>query len=212
MFSGEEGRLTQLERAFLEPANATHRQYEALRAFFVDKVPSKEVAVRFGYTPGSFRVLCHHFRADPAREFFLPERTRARTQEKPPTKSSRLRERVVAMRKQNLSVYEIAAALAAEGETLSPPAIWAILSAEGFARLPRRADEERASHVGVTPAATADVRAFDLRPREFRTEFGGLFLFVALLARAPFDQIMDDAGLPGAGWCRRGRRCARCWR
>lgn len=183
---------------FLEPANATHRQYEALRAFFVDKVPSKEVAVRFGYTPGSFRVLCHHFRADPAREFFLPERTRARTQEKPPTKSSRLRERVVAMRKQNLSVYEIAAALAAEGETLSPPAIWATLSAEGFARLPRRADEERASHVGVTPAATADVRAFDLRPREFRTEFGGLFLFVALLARARFDQIMEGAGLPGS--------------
>ena len=198
MFSGEDGRLTPLERVFLEPANATHRQYEALRAFFVDKVPSKEVAVRFGYTPGSFRVLCHHFRADPAREFFLPERTRARTQEKPPTKSSRLRERVVAMRKQNLSVYEIAAALAAEGETLSPPAIWAILSAEGFARLPRRADEERASHVGVTPAATADVRAFDLRPREFRTEFGGLFLFVALLARARFDQIMEGAGLPGS--------------
>ena len=33
---------------FLEPTNATHRQYEALRAFFVDKVPSKEVAERFG--------------------------------------------------------------------------------------------------------------------------------------------------------------------
>ena len=116
-------------------------------------------------------------------------------------------------RKQNLSVYEIAAALAAEGETLSPPAIWAILSAEGFARLPRRADEERASHVGVTPAATADVRAFDLRPREFRTEFGGLFLFVALLARARFDQIMEGAGLPGSRMVPAGAamRC-RCWR
>ncbi len=154
--------------------------------------------VFFGYTPGSFRVLCHHFRADPTREFFLPERTRATTVPKPPAKSSRLRERVVAMRKQNLSVYDIAAALAAEGETLSPPAIWAILSAEGFARLPRRADEERAPRVGVTPAATADVRAFDLSPREFRTDVGGLFLFVALLARARFDQIMQGAGLPGS--------------
>jgi len=183
---------------FLEPANATHRQYEALRAFFVDKVPSKEVAERFGYTPGSFRVLCHHFRADPTREFFLPERTRARTQEKPPTKSNRLRERVVAMRKQNLSVYEIAAALAAEGETLSPPAIWGILSAEGFARLPRRADQERAPRVGVTAAAPADVRALDLSPREFRTEFGGLFLFLPVLARSRFDEIMQSAGLPGS--------------
>ena len=90
------------------------------------------------------------------------------------------------------------AALAAEGETLSPPAIWAILSAEGFARLPRRADEERAPRAGVTPAATADVRAFDLTPREFRTEFGGLFLFMPLLARSRFDEIMQDAGLPGS--------------
>jgi len=198
VFSGENGRLTPLERVFLEPANATHRQYEALRAFFVDKVPSKEVAERFGYTPGSFRVLCHHFRADPTQEFFLPERTRPRTEQTPPSKSSRLRDRVVAMRKQNLSVYDIAAALAAEGETLSPPAIWGILSAEGFARLPRRADEERALRVGVTPAATADVRAFDLTPREFRTDAGGLFLFMPLLARSRFDEIMQDAGLPGS--------------
>jgi hypothetical protein len=183
---------------FLEPANATHRQYEALRAFFVDKLPSKEVAERFGYTPGSFRVLCHHFRADPTREFFLPERTRAVKEEKPSSKSSRLRDRVVAMRKQNLSVYEIAAALAVEGETLSPPAIWAILSAEGFARLPRRADEERAQRVGVTAAATADVRALDLSAREFRTEFGGLFLFMPLLARSRFDEIINDASLPGS--------------
>jgi hypothetical protein len=45
-------------RFFLEPRNSTHRQYEALRAFFVDRQPSNEVARRFGYTPGSFRVLC----------------------------------------------------------------------------------------------------------------------------------------------------------
>lgn len=198
MFSGEDGRITELERVFLEPANATHRQYEALRAFFVEKLPSKEVAERFGYTPGSFRVLCHHFRADPTRPFFLPDRTRAAPPPKPQTASSRLRDRIVAMRKQNLSVYDIAAALAAEGETLSPPAIWQVLSAEGFARLPRRADEERAAHVGVTAAATADVRALDLSARTFRTDIGGLFLFVPLLARLPLEQIIHDAGLPGS--------------
>ena len=44
---------------FVEPTNATHRQYEALRAFFVEKSPSAEVARSFGYTPGSFRVLVH---------------------------------------------------------------------------------------------------------------------------------------------------------
>ena len=81
MFSGEAGQLTHVERAFLEPANVTHRQYEALRAYFVDKLPSKEAAARFGYTPGSFRVLCHDFRSDPGRAFFLPDGRRTANSE-----------------------------------------------------------------------------------------------------------------------------------
>lgn len=187
-----------MERAFLEPANATHRQYEALRAYFVDKVPSRQAAARFGYTPGSFRVLCHQFRADPSREFFLPERTRAVPPNRPASKTSRLRDKVVALRKQNLSVYDIAAVLAEMDQPLSPPAIWAILSAEGFAKLPRRADEERPGRVGATRAATADARAVDLRPRQFRTDVGGLFLFVPMLAALDVDTMMRTVGLPGS--------------
>jgi hypothetical protein len=64
--------ITDLARYFLRPSNPTHRQYESLRAYFVDALPSHEVAQRFGYTPGSFRVLCHQFRAQPDRSFFLP--------------------------------------------------------------------------------------------------------------------------------------------
>jgi hypothetical protein len=93
-------RLT-LARRFLEPSNSTHRQYEALRAFFVDQVPSAEAAARFGYTPGSFRVLVHHFRNDPDRTLFAPPAPDGR----PPGKQQRLRDRVVTLRKQNLSVH-----------------------------------------------------------------------------------------------------------
>ena len=50
---------------FLAPESHLQRQYEALRAFFVEQLPSVEAARRFGYTPGSFRVLCHQFRHDP---------------------------------------------------------------------------------------------------------------------------------------------------
>ncbi len=59
-----------LKRVFLEPAGPTHRQYEALRAYFVEELPSAEAATRFGYTPRSFRVLCHEFRQNPHRAFF----------------------------------------------------------------------------------------------------------------------------------------------
>src|SRR5262245_25597913 len=92
-------RLT-LARRFLEPSNSTHRHYEALRAFFVEGLTSAEAAARFGYTPGSFRVLVHQFRNDPDRTFFVPTTRQLR----PPGKQQRLRERVVTLRKQNLSV------------------------------------------------------------------------------------------------------------
>src|SRR5260370_5085155 len=71
MFTSEPKKLTDVSRVFLMPTNATHRQYEALRAFFVDGLPGVEVARRFGYTAGSFRVLVHQFRQNPHRPFFL---------------------------------------------------------------------------------------------------------------------------------------------
>ena len=38
----------------------------------------------------------------------------------------------------------------------------------------------------------------DLNPRRFRTRFGGLFLFVPLLAEVPLDEILQQAGFPGS--------------
>jgi hypothetical protein len=186
-------RLT-LARRFLEPSNSTHRQYEALRAFFVDGLPSAQAAARFGYTPGSFRVLVHQFRAQPGRDFFLPTARQGR----PPGKKKRLRDLVVALRKQNLSVHDISRALARDGEIISPAAIATILEEEGFARLPRRRDEERPDHPRPTVADPADVRQLDLSPRQFRTKFGGLFLFLPYLVSADLDTILARCGFPGS--------------
>ena len=46
----------------MRPASPGQRQYEALRAYFVEPLSTEQVARRFGYTAGSFRVRCHHFR------------------------------------------------------------------------------------------------------------------------------------------------------
>ena len=167
-----------MARFFLEPSNATHRQYEALRAYFVDHLPSAEAARLFGYTPGSFRVLCHDFRQNPKRAFFLPP---LKSQKVVPEKA-RVRQTIISLRKQNLSIYDIHRALAQNDQTLSPPAIATVLKEEGFARLPRRTDEERPAVVRPEIAAVANVEELDLSPREFRTKFGGLFLFVPYIA------------------------------
>ena len=192
--NSEEKILTRIAQAFLNPRNSTHRQYEALRAYFVEHLPSAETAKRFGYTPGSFRVLCHEFRQNPDREFFLAPQKGPRSA----PKSDPLRERIIRLRKQNLSIYDIAQELAHSGQTLSPPAISTILKKEGFARLPRRGDEERPERPRAEKADVADVSALDLSPRTFRTQFGGLFLFAPYLVDMGFETIIRRADLPGS--------------
>lgn len=56
MAKGSGRDLTDLANGFLLPTKATHRQYEALCARFVDNLSSAEAGKRFGYTPASFRV------------------------------------------------------------------------------------------------------------------------------------------------------------
>jgi hypothetical protein len=194
MFKDKVERLTDLEKYFLQPANSTHRQYEALRAYFVEKLPSAEVAKRFGYSPGSFRVLCHQFRKNPSRQFFLDPNKGPQTA----PKTDKVRENIIALRKQNLSIYDISKAIGSEGHPLSPAMVSIILKESGFARLPRRRDEERPPGIRPTVAPVADVRQFDLGPRRFRTKFGGLFLFLPYLAEIPFDHILKKAGFPGS--------------
>ena len=183
-----------LADAFLLPKNTTHRQYEALRAFFVEQRPAKEVAERFGYTEGAFRNLCHQFRQNPDRCFFVENKRK----QQPHQERDDTREIIIQLRKQNLSIYDISDALKRDKSiSMSPPAISVILKQEGFARLPRRIDEERPSGPRPDPAGVADVRQFDLSPQTFRTHFGGLFLFLPYLAQMPFDQIIKRAGFPG---------------
>jgi hypothetical protein len=187
-------KLTNLAQIFLQPSGPLHRQYEALRAFFVEHLPARKVAQRFGYTYGSFRVLCHQFRQNPQREFF-------QTTHKGPRSSPKrdpVRQRIIALRKQNYSIYDIQHALQESGHPLSAAAISQTLTQEGFARLPRRSDQERPPALRPTAADVADVRQLSLEPRSFRTRFGGLFLFVPLLTQIPLQKLLDKLCFPGS--------------
>lgn len=183
-----------MARFFLEPRGDVHRRYEALRAFYVDHLRSEEAARRFGYTPGAFRVLCHRFRQNPSQEFFAPPKRR-------PGRVSKMvaaKAAVIEMRKQNQSVYDISRALAGSTHPLSPAAISKILHDEGFSKLRRRSDDERADTTQPTAAAVADVRTLSLEPRQLHTMYGGLFLFVADLIASGVDDLLANVGFPGS--------------
>ena len=186
--------LTDPQAFFLEPALPKHRQYEALRAYFVEGRSSQEAARAFGYSPAAFRVLCYNFCHDPRPAFFLSTRPGPRTQ----PKKTAARSIIIALRKRNHSVYEISDRLKEQKHPLSPTAVREVLKAEGFARLPRRLDEERPRVPRPTVEPVADVRTFSLAPRRFLTKCGGLFLFLPELARRPVEALAEAARLPGS--------------
>ena len=186
--------LMECRRFFNQPKHPRQRQYEALRAYFVEQRPSAEVARAFGYSVGAFRVLCHHFRREAQPEFFITRPRGPRTQ----PKKSAARELIVQLRKSNYSVYEISTTLKERKLALSPTAVREVLREEGFAPLPRRLDEERPRPPGPAVQAVADVRAFSLAPRRFLTQCGGLFLFAAELLRLNLRAMADAAHLPGS--------------
>jgi hypothetical protein len=181
---------------FLSPQFPMQRQYEALRAYFVEDEPSADVARRFGYSPGAFRVLCYQFRHHPQKRasFF---RHPQRGPQSSPTRD-RVRDLAVAMRKRNLSVYDMQRELAAAGHTISVNSLTVLLREEGFSRLPRRADDERPATVKPEVADVADVRRLDLSPCSFRTPLAGLFLFLPLLDRIDLQAVVTAARLPSS--------------
>jgi len=179
---------------FLTPASAKQRQYEALRAYFVEERPSREAARKFGYSAGSFQVLCHHFRRETDPVFFVSPRPGPRDQ----PKKSAAHDLIVELRKRNYSVYEISESLKERGLSLSPTAVREVLKVEGFAPLPRRADEERPERPRATIEAVADVRRFAPTPQEFHTRCGGLFLFVPYLVKLSLETLAKSARLRGS--------------
>ena len=181
--------MTDCSQLFRQPQHPAQIRYEALRAFFHEGLPGKEVAARFGYSYGSFRNLCHRFREDPNHTFFWPE-----PQKQPPAADPRP-ERILALRKQlNASIYQIAELLKEEGLTASTAYIYKVLNAAGYPRLARRPASQRS--VRALKAVRADRRALNLESRSFETSFGGLFLFAFDLARMGMDTLVQ--GMPGS--------------
>ncbi len=198
--------LSDCRRFFLVPHGPKQRIYEALRAYFVDGRPPKQVARDFGYTIGSFYVLCHHFRRDPDPVFFVSPRHGPQSQ----PKKSAARDLIISLRKQNHSVYEISQILKQRSCPLSPTAVREVLKEEGFAPLPRRLNQERPDYPRPTVEAIADIRQFSLQTRSLTTRCGGLFLFIPDLVRLNVAKLAVAAHLPGSQMIPAGHALRAC--
>jgi len=118
---------------FTAPAHPNQRRYEALRAYFTEDLTVAEAGARAGYTRAGMASLLRDFRAGRVQMFALPGMPGPKSA---PRKDA-ARARVIELRRQGLSVYEISARLAAEGTGLNRTGVGQILAEQGFGRLLR---------------------------------------------------------------------------
>ena len=181
-------------RFFTEPGIPKQRLYEALRAIFVEELPVKEAARRFQYTPDTLYVLCSHFRAGKLGPFFIEGKPGPKHR----PRRDPVQEAVIELRKKNASIYDISRILKEKNHALSPRSVWEILHEAGFARLPRRLEEERPEAAKPQPAPYADRRKFNLLgTRVFDTQSAGLFLFLPDLLSLDLPRCVRLARYPG---------------
>ncbi|HEX4661324.1 MAG TPA: hypothetical protein VH307_28350 [Streptosporangiaceae bacterium] len=184
---------------FTAPVRVNQRRYEALRAYFVDGLTYEQAGARFGYTRWAMINLVREHRAGKL-ELFAAPRKPGPPRGAAPAKD-RARVRVIELRRQGLSVYEISARLSAEGRPLNRTGVGEILAEEGFGRLLRHPEPE-ASISPATPGRDtrlprASVIDFGAWPARLDTTRAGLLLVIPDLVNLDLPGLARQAGYPG---------------
>jgi hypothetical protein len=173
------------------------RRYEALRAYLYEGLPLQEAADAGGYTRDAVASLVRDLRAGRL-TVFAPPGTPGR---KSAPRKDAARGRVIELRREGLSVYEISTRLGREGTPLGRSAVSDILREEGFGRLVRGP----APQASTSPATSGrDTRLpaaaridFTALPPRAHTAMAGLLLAVPDLVALDLPALAESAGYPG---------------
>jgi transposase len=182
------------ETFFLHPLHDWQRRYEALRASFVDRLPAKVVAERFGYSPAYIHLLRHQFAknqidfSEPVPEGKVNRRA----------VDTATRQKICSWREHRLSAGEITQLLSEEGIEISVRTVERVLAEEGYPKLPRRSRLK----LGLTVQGARVPEVSEVLPagvmRKLDCDSAGVFLFAPFIERLNLAKVVDDAGLPGS--------------
>jgi hypothetical protein len=188
---------------FTNPEQVNQRRYEALRAFFVDGLTHAEAGQRFGYTRWAMVSLVRDYRAGKLDLFATPRKPGPPPGTAPA--KDRVRGRVIELRREGLSTYEISARLAGEGTPLNRTSVAEILTEEGFARLLRHPAPEASTcpatpgrDTQLPPASGLDFTTF---PDRADTRLAGLLLVIPDLISLDLPALVTaTATIPAVSW------------
>jgi len=180
---------------FRHPLDPGQKQYEALRACYIDNVPGRDVARRYGYTYAALNSLKQKFKAGRLKFAFTPARG-----PKGPRLAREVRESIIEYRRKGVSAYQIAEILETLGRVVSVSTIARILEEEGFPKLARRTQLKigLTKDNTLTPEYAQSLEIEKLDGIKVECAVGGIFLFAPLLAHFDFAALIEKAKLPGS--------------
>jgi hypothetical protein len=185
--------MDKLTDFFLKPISPRQRQYEALRAIAVDKLATKIVANKFGYSVMTLRSLMRDANSGALELFPVIERG---PQER--RTSSSIRDLISHYRRENLSAKDIALRLKEKGHELSVRTIERILGDAGFSKLHRRTHQElgktRKNQIISQRSGPLDFEK--LEPFRYDCPAVGIFFFLPYFIESGILPILKQCGLP----------------
>jgi transposase len=182
-----------LELFFLKPQSKKQKQYEAVRAFAVDKLSAQEVADKFGYELSSVYTFIKMAKSGEIN--FFPQPKKGPRQRHVPFE---VQKQIFRYRNKNLSHTDICEKLNREGIAISPQTVSRILADAGFEKLPRRTNKELGLTVRnkIIPERSENLNFNTLQKFSVDTPVVGIFFFLPYIIETGIVDILQKSPLP----------------
>ena len=184
-----------LEAYFKNPASCSQKQYEAVRAFVVDKHSAQEVASMFNYKISSVYTFIKN--AKSGMLDFFPQQKLGPKQRQTPFE---VQKEIFRLRNQNLSLIDIRDQLNLKGIEISEQTVDRILDEAGFPKLKRRTNQELGKTIRnkIIPEKSENLNFDTLKPFHFDTPAVGVFFFIPYIIESGIIDIVSQSKLPAS--------------
>lgn len=183
------------DKYFTKPTLSNHKQYEALRALFVDKKNVKDVAKKFGYTVNTVYSLIRDFKNNfkENKNVFFIETTAGRKNKYSEEETDEI---IIELRKKYLSVPDIKAVLDSKNIKTSSSYIYLTIMKQGFVRLPRRSKADK-HNIKIQKITAPISEELSMNNEIFSThDTLGLLCMLPYLVKLNIHKAIQDSNYP----------------
>jgi hypothetical protein len=180
---------------FLNQENVNKKKYDALRAFFFEKLPANEVADIYGYSLASLYSLTRDFRKYLKQEHEVDLFFKNISLGRKENQTAGLKDMIIGLRKQNFSAEDIVGIANAKGYKVTYGYVYKLLNNEGFARLPRRSINER-KKLSLPKLKAPVSRMLEFKNEKFYSRSTGIFAFMPYIEKYGINNAIENSSYP----------------